>query len=469
MSVADNQLSSSLVNIRSEHAEELVDIPLDELIVDIEQNRRDTKDTYEKTHPEMAGLIQNMVTYGWAPGKRLLVSKRANGTKRVLQGHRRATAARHAGLTSVPCLVFTGLTPDQETAVIVDGGEAPIGKIGHFREVQMLMRTGLVGRKPIAIKTGLLQKKKPTEPRTEVQEYMELVELPKVVRDIWVDGQRGDPVPFTVDASRRRELYMAMLRDRQGLTLDAEGNKVEAYDNGVRRIGTWEASEGIEFNAVFNRLLTTGVTAKKKQQDSAVNSAGLEGMGKSIDQPDLKNLFFGLSGKNDYSTSLKKITTTMERHNALVDLTKDVTNPIIRLLVFGAAISEEKDYREAMAKVIEIAVAACDDHAMLNDFTLPACSEPIFTSEATAYEGKLPSEEIIEEPVAEKLPKLSPEDANFGRRLGFDIPTEFIRSDEPVAEEPVSEPVVSDEPVVSEPVVSAPVATKATKSKSKRN
>jgi hypothetical protein len=442
MSVKDDQLSVSLVNIRSEHTEELVDIPISELIVDIAANRRDTKGTYEKDYPDMAALIQSMTTFGWMPGKRVLVSKRANGTKRVLQGHRRTIAAGFAGLTSIPCQVFTGLTPDQETAVIVDGGEAPIGKIGHFREVQMLMQTGLVGRNPIAIKTGLLTKKKPIKPRTEVQEYMELVELPKIVQDIWIDGQRNDPVPFTVDATRRRELYMAMLRDRQGLTLDANGTKVQAYDNGIQRVGTWTAVDGPEFKATFNQLLEKGKTVKQSQRDKAVNAAGLEGMGTSILQPDVSDLFLGLSGKKDYSSTLRKITGTMERHAVLVNLIKDVKNPLVRLFVHGAAVSDEREYNEAMAQVVKLVTSACDDFVELNDVTLPKCAEP---EVATPPAIEVPSSEApaSEEVPSEEVPQVSAEAP--ASEVSAEAPASEVSAEAPASEEVPSEEVPSEE------------------------
>ena len=127
-------IASELINFNSK--ETLRMVPEKDLFLHL--NPRNELGTYEKDQKDNLILIESFRTEGWHPGSRVLAlqnSLELNGNTRlqVLQGHRRVTCARYAGLTVIPCIIISGLTEAQKYDLIVQPKSVEYGAIGEYK------------------------------------------------------------------------------------------------------------------------------------------------------------------------------------------------------------------------------------------------------------------------------------------------------------------------------------------------
>lgn len=85
----------------------LVYIPIDKLHPHPDNPRKELGDLYELTESiKVRGIMQNLTVVPYEDGYRIII------------GHRRAAAAKEAGLTSLPCVIVE-MTPEEQVATML--------------------------------------------------------------------------------------------------------------------------------------------------------------------------------------------------------------------------------------------------------------------------------------------------------------------------------------------------------------
>lgn len=149
--------------------------------------------------PQMIGSIKR---HGYKPNHPLVVSAKPDGTFLVLCGNRRMEAietifanepelfAKLFPTGEVPCIVYTGLTEEQEAIIRIDhtGDEdrVPLDDWGYFLAIRQLVRAGYDTQAGIAEKIGWFKKDAKTGEnvpnRSKVQQRVNLCQLPGFVQ-----------------------------------------------------------------------------------------------------------------------------------------------------------------------------------------------------------------------------------------------------------------------------------------------
>ena len=152
---------------------------------------------------QLPAMVASIVKHGFKPNHPLVVSEKRDGRYLVLCGNRRAEAIetilanqpeiaeRLFPTGEVPCVVYVGLTDEQEAIIRIDHGKdedrVPLDEFGEFLAIRQLVRAGYDTQAGIAEKMGWYKTSKKTgitEPnRSKVQPRVNLAQLPQFVQD----------------------------------------------------------------------------------------------------------------------------------------------------------------------------------------------------------------------------------------------------------------------------------------------
>lgn len=152
---------------------------------------------------QLSAMILSIIRHGFKPNHPLVVSEKRNGQFLVLCGNRRAQAIEDIfanqpdkaallfPLGTVPCVVYSGLTEEQEAILRIDHGKdedrVPLDEFGEYLAIKQLVKAGYDTQAGIAEKMGWFKKEKKTgltvPNRQKVQPRVNLAQMPQFVED----------------------------------------------------------------------------------------------------------------------------------------------------------------------------------------------------------------------------------------------------------------------------------------------
>lgn len=151
---------------------------------------------------QLPAMVASILRHGFKPNHPLVVSEKRDGSFLVLCGNRRAEAIETILANSpaqavalfpsgcVPCVVYAGLTEEQDAILRVDHSKdedrVPLDEFGEFLAIRQLVHAGYDTQAGIAEKMGWFKTDKTgaTVPnRSKVQPRVNLAQLPQFVQD----------------------------------------------------------------------------------------------------------------------------------------------------------------------------------------------------------------------------------------------------------------------------------------------
>ncbi len=355
---------------------------------DLIRNVRDEVMDYDVLKPVNAGLINDINTYGYDVAQPLTVHLEPDGTYDLLDGTRRFIMSGHAGVDTLPCVVLHGLTAVQKYMKIINFGqrENP-GPIGIRKAVDKCMSYGM-GRDRIAEKLGMRTKDgKPQA--SQVQLYMELINLPTEVNNEWIENHR-----FPDRADKKFDTGWKSIKRLHEARMADEDKKIFLSDGGP------------EFKRILAGLKRGEKPDTKRNSKDEVTGRSLVVLAereKSQEGKDLLNALAGVTG-TDIPAALDAVIKPVEHVKSLRAAAESISQPHLRLLIFGVKGLDGDAYNSAIASILQTVMSACEAGLILHpdDSTLPECNVPAPVADKPVADKPVADKPVADKPVADK-------------------------------------------------------------------